>query len=199
MFSIFHKRSADQWHWQVTMSLPVDFAVWVLERDGLQVAPFDQHPEILGNRLLRDTGFTADDWQVWFNHLVKEAGQQQNQPFDAVEPGDFFAGVNEQWKTLLNTLWALYLPMSGSRRYVENVVTMPTKTSDERSLWETLSKVRGNLPPLHVLLTAYPAKTERYMPPATLLLSPAGAVIPAEDWEIILVRGIQALRGMAED
>ncbi|MEM8544663.1 MAG: hypothetical protein AAGF66_11825 [Cyanobacteria bacterium P01_H01_bin.119] len=45
----------------------VDFCVWVLESDGLKVAPFDQHPD--GDGSLRAVGLTAHDWQSWLRRI----------------------------------------------------------------------------------------------------------------------------------
>jgi hypothetical protein len=199
MFSIFRRRNTNQWYWQLRMDLPVDFAVWVLESDGLQVPPFNKHPEILGNKILRDLGFTADRWQIWLNHLVGESVREHQRPTsDNTKPGDFFRGINKKWQTKLNELWGLYLPISNSRRYVEYVISMqiPQKSSEGHILLNTLNEVRGNLPPLQVTLNAYPAKIELPVAPSTLLLSPGGAMISAEDWETILINGIQSLHGM---
>lgn len=45
----------------------VDFCVWVLEVDGLKVAPFDQHAD--GDCSLRTAGLTAQDWQAWLRRI----------------------------------------------------------------------------------------------------------------------------------
>jgi len=41
----------------------IDFCVWVLEQDGLQVPPFDCHPD--GDGSLRTRGMTAETWLDW--------------------------------------------------------------------------------------------------------------------------------------
>lgn len=46
----------------------IDFAVWVLRHDGLDVAPFDLHERGFGN--LRIAGMTKDSWLEWFRRLV---------------------------------------------------------------------------------------------------------------------------------
>jgi len=45
------------------MGSAIDFCVWVLEKDGLRVSPFDQHPD--GDHSLRSRGLTAEAWQGW--------------------------------------------------------------------------------------------------------------------------------------
>ncbi len=47
----------------------IDFFVWVLEVDGLQVPPFERHPE--GDRSLRSRGMTAQSWQSWLTKTVQ--------------------------------------------------------------------------------------------------------------------------------
>jgi hypothetical protein len=44
----------------------VDFAIWLLELDGLQVSPFDQHTA--GNCLLRNQGLTEESWMSWLTN-----------------------------------------------------------------------------------------------------------------------------------
>lgn len=52
----------------------VDFCVWVLEIDGLKVAPFDQHPD--GDGSLRAAGLTAHDWQSWLRQICLLTGRR---------------------------------------------------------------------------------------------------------------------------
>ena len=47
----------------------IDFFVWVLEVDGLQVPPFDRHPE--GDRSLRSHGMTPQSWQLWLTKTLQ--------------------------------------------------------------------------------------------------------------------------------
>ena len=57
-----------KWALHLGFSSTVDFCVWVLERDGLQVHPFDRHPD--GNRELREIGMTVELWQSWLKKIV---------------------------------------------------------------------------------------------------------------------------------
>lgn len=45
-----------------------DFCVWVLEIDGLQVAPLCQHPD--GNGTLQARGLNANNWKSWLAWVV---------------------------------------------------------------------------------------------------------------------------------
>lgn len=42
---VFRAGSSDRWTWSMDIERSVDFCVYALRRDGLHVAPFDQHPE----------------------------------------------------------------------------------------------------------------------------------------------------------
>ncbi|GAQ00062.1 hypothetical protein [Leptolyngbya sp. NIES-2104] len=44
------------------MGAVIDFCVWVLEKDGLQVPPFDRHPD--GDGSLSSRGLMAEAWQL---------------------------------------------------------------------------------------------------------------------------------------
>jgi hypothetical protein len=69
--------SHDRWYYRQGGGDPaVDFCLWVLQRDGLRVPPFDQHPD--GDGSLRALGLTADDWQTWFLRTLDPAQSNQD-------------------------------------------------------------------------------------------------------------------------
>ncbi|MFL5703632.1 MAG: hypothetical protein ACJ8AG_12510 [Ktedonobacteraceae bacterium] len=78
---MFHLETTDPWILQCDFRAAVDFCVWVLERDGLRVAPFDRHEE--GDGSLRSVGLTADEWRQWYTEVIQiqdqmdRASQQQ--------------------------------------------------------------------------------------------------------------------------
>lgn len=51
-----------------------DFAVWVLEKDGLTVPPFDKHTRKAGK--LQALGFNQEHWLEWFQFLLDPANAQ---------------------------------------------------------------------------------------------------------------------------
>ena len=53
----------------------LDFCVWMLERGGLEVAPFDRHP-MREDGALREVDLGADDWRIWV-HRVAVALEQR--------------------------------------------------------------------------------------------------------------------------
>lgn len=46
----------------------LDFALWILVQDGLQVPPFDKHTG--GNRILQSLGMTRESWYSWFQRIL---------------------------------------------------------------------------------------------------------------------------------
>ncbi|MBL1203132.1 MAG: hypothetical protein FWK04_29695 [Nostoc sp. GBBB01] len=46
----------------------IDFALWVLLQDGLQVPPFDRHTG--GNQILQSLGMTQANWYSWFKRIL---------------------------------------------------------------------------------------------------------------------------------
>src|SRR5712691_2593664 len=63
---LLHSRNA--WHYRQGSDPAVDFCLWVLQVDGLNVPPFDQHPD--GDGSLRALGLTEDSWQTWFSRVL---------------------------------------------------------------------------------------------------------------------------------
>lgn len=53
---------------QFRFNTMVDFAIWLLQSDGLQVAPFDRHDE--GHGLFRTMGADARSWRAWLHAIV---------------------------------------------------------------------------------------------------------------------------------
>lgn len=55
-------------------SRELDFCIWVLEIDGLEVPPFQHHPD--GDKSLRKRGLTVDSWRGWFNAVAAVVASQ---------------------------------------------------------------------------------------------------------------------------
>jgi hypothetical protein len=77
----------DSWTFGTSTDLTIDFCVWVLQVDGLRVAPFDRHPD--GDGRLRDIGLNETDWRVWFAEMVrKRPARGESLPPDPVPEDD---------------------------------------------------------------------------------------------------------------
>jgi hypothetical protein len=90
---MFHLGTENPWFFAYGFNMFVDFCMWVLEVDGLQVPPFDQHPA--GDRTLQAIGLDADGWRSWVNEVVNLQHQQTR----AVRQ-PFVAFTNEWWQSM---------------------------------------------------------------------------------------------------
>ena len=66
----------DSWVLHQGFCSDVDFCIWVLEVDGLQVPDFDKHHS--GNGVLRASGMDAESWQFWVKRVVLLSDQRLN-------------------------------------------------------------------------------------------------------------------------
>jgi hypothetical protein len=77
----------DSWTFSTATNRDVEFCVWTLLRDGLQVPPFDRHPD--GDGGLRGAGLTAAAWWTWFTAVVDGAagfdGRRQSEYIERLE------------------------------------------------------------------------------------------------------------------
>lgn len=60
--------SSERYQLNHGFSKRVDFCIWVLEIDGLQIPPFNFHSD--GNGLLRSQGMDGESWQSWVKNIV---------------------------------------------------------------------------------------------------------------------------------
>ncbi|MDJ0712860.1 MAG: hypothetical protein QNJ54_01410 [Prochloraceae cyanobacterium] len=76
---------SDEAPWGVSegFSLDIDFCIWVLEVDGLQVPPFNKHPD--GNRVLRAKGMEAKSWKTWVKTVALLLDQRLNWHVEDIE------------------------------------------------------------------------------------------------------------------
>ena len=74
----------DTWTFSTSDDADVEFCVWTLLRDGLQVPPFDRHPT--GDGALRAEGMTAEAWRAWLTAAVSAvAGADGRRRADGIE------------------------------------------------------------------------------------------------------------------
>lgn len=64
------------WSLFCSFNIMVDFCVWVLEIDGLQVPPFSRHSD--GNGMLRARGMDSESWRAWIEKTVLLLDQRLN-------------------------------------------------------------------------------------------------------------------------
>ena len=178
----------------------IDFCVWVLQIDGLQVPPFDKHSA--GNGLLSAQGLNATVWSSWFANVVRTKEQASRETL-----GSFYrySYSPEIWngepavKELLQELWAEYLSMLKTTKikwYIKIQFGEETQNSEKvfgllnvwndfnkwqrqlkiQKLYDNLQQYRQYLSILYVYQVHYPAPIEYLVPPASIVLSSANAL-----------------------
>jgi hypothetical protein len=190
MVAMFLAGSNDRWHWSEDASPPLAFCVRVLVQDGLQVPPFDRHPE--GDGTLRARGLDGETWRAWLSALVAA----QDRLSGRVRAPDWAtdrAGLAELVEAVsvpaarcpgmpglrgrLEELWVDYQPIGA--RWKWDVTSGPRgipyrlAPDDQRWLWEALLPFHDRLPTISVLLVDYPAPAVMALPPTTCLIAPA--------------------------
>lgn len=185
----------NSWTYGCETSMGVDFCLWVLEIDGLRVAPFDRHPD--GDAALRQAGLTAQAWQAWFDAVVafesSESSLERVSP--PVESGagsparttppvawpDMRTRITktvELWAgapavgALLAQMWERYGPLSSGRRArVSSFLGGFAHSDGRRALWQDLAPYHARLPFLKAYLVAYPAQILHPIPPASFVVA----------------------------
>ena len=187
---MFIRKNVTDWHWVIDFEHTVDFAIWILKQDGLHVPPFNQHPTILGNRLVTKLGLSKEQWERWFYKLVVVSTQQP--VFVEPDPIPHFSGSQEV-ATQLAECWELYKPISGSRSTCAQLIADPSR-SEMRAMWKAVHSAAHDIPPVNVLLSAYPYYVELAIPPSNIIFAPGGRLIMPRDIKNILLRGIESFQ-----
>lgn len=176
---MFRAGTKNPWFFSSGFNMMVDFCVWVLETDGLQVAPFDRHPA--GDGALRARGFDAPGWRAWVIAVVAP----QTTPMATSEqgPAGFMAGTHDPaavWQgaptigTLLAERWEQYAPLALVRRAWERPTQGAHRSTTARPasqrLWDDLAPYHARIPPLHAYLVDYLWPVDYLVPPAAAIL-----------------------------
>lgn len=187
--------SPDSWGFRFGFTLMVDFCLWVLEVDGLQVPPFDRHPA--GDGSLQAVGLDPSGWQSWLVRVVtlqesqQQAWQQSPSHAHPLSPEEWRnrfipeahdpalawqgdVGVGQR----LGELWTQYGPLADGRKEAEahlsRLMQREDRDSDQR-LYDALRPYRSRIRTLVVHLAIYPAAINYLIPPVAVVL-----VVPPE-------------------
>jgi hypothetical protein len=154
----------------------LDFCVWVLERDGLRVAPFDRHDD--GDGSLRAAGMTAAAWRAWLGR-VDAAEREFNRQLGGdtwpprPKPAALWEGVAAVSDHVAE-LAAEYDDLFNERKDASMHLERTHRADGDRSFWHALVRFDQLLPPLKVAFVAYPAPARLVIPPATIVLAAVG-------------------------
>ncbi len=187
---MFLAGSSDRWTWSMDVERSVDFCVYALRRDGLRVAPFDQHPD--GDGSLRVNGLDAESWRTWVASVLdahrrlkslstadlsQVDRQQIKEAFDAFSAPARLCPGSTELRARLEALWAEYEPtgqqwegsLTGGRTgRLSRFLTRPA-----RQIWNGLLPYHERLATLQVYLVDYPAAAVLTVPPLTCVIAPA--------------------------
>jgi len=156
----------------------IDFCVWTLECDGLQVPPFNRHLD--GDHALRDAGITAANWSTWFSHVVA-LQQEPVPPLEMLEVTTPRINAAAAWEAeaavaeRLNALWASYGSAANERRGTIEMILLHARVADR--LWNQLRPYHTSLDTLYVHLVRYTVATNRIMLPHSVIHTVPGPSI----------------------
>jgi hypothetical protein len=179
----------------------VDFCLWVLEVDGLQVPPFDRHSAGDGN--LQTIGLDQRGWQSWLVQVVtlQEAQQRAWQQLAHRVAHRVAPPSPEEWRATLipeahdparawqgdvrvgqrlAELWKQYGPLAEGREeaapHLSRLMEREDRDSGQR-LYDLLQRYRSRIPTLAVHLATYPAAINYLIPPVAVVMTipPAAA------------------------
>lgn len=154
--------SRDSWTIVLGDDRSVDFAVWVLEVDGLRVRPFATHGEGTGE--LRALGLDADAWRAWVAALTAPTRRAPTG-----NPVDLWRG-DSSVSQRLHDLWQAYGLISNDRAVEHPIMERPYVKMTSH-LWRDLKPWHRHIPPpLTVTYVHYAAAVEYLLPPATAIL-----------------------------
>ena len=190
------------WHVRVGHDGDVDFRVSVLERDGLQVPPFDRYSD--GDGSPRALGFDGASWRAWFERVVKAMADLD----DVI--GRRSPDLERFWSLRLERLWggeppvgerlaalaAEYKTVANARRFSEpwrrsdrrrfsvprrvfnagscSMRLRPQGVAGARRLWSALVPYQDLMPPLRVVDVTYPEPVRTVVPLAAVVLGRSG-------------------------
>ena len=200
---MFASQGATQWQWSMSFKYSVDFALWIIEQDGLTVDGLA--PITGGHNDLSAVGLTAENWRDWVRLLAdREIIHAQNVPIgqtkatlppDLANPYSYFDN-DIALKAKLRPLWYQYLAQSAQRSQCTEGLHKEIAPTPQQgaSFWQAVKSARGTAPSLNIILTGYPFYTEYLVSDATLILSPGGKCLKHEDLCNIFVRTLQKMQ-----
>ena len=186
MSAVTQTRQAAGWRVEFGFNSMVDFCVWVLEREGLRLAPFDRHRA--GDGPLRSMGMAPSLWQAWLDATVTQQIEPEalRTAFGHAWPGtpltlqpDADPCVSRRFdpsalwpgqpalRPWLAELWRQYGPLALVRRaQVERL----ERSLIELWLQDALAEFSSYLPSLHIHLVRYPHRVVYLAQPQSLVL-----------------------------
>lgn len=177
------------WNWTETHSLGIGFAIWLLQRDGLRVHPFDRHPD--GDGRLRALGLDEPSWRSWigaiaqaeadFAELMSRLDIRRASPGEREEllPRDLRREPQHSWageprvQRALDQLWPTYRVIGEG--WINRVTSAKRRSritgAEERRLWRQLEPLHDRLATLRVYPVDYNTRAELAIPPESCVVA----------------------------
>lgn len=151
------------WHYGMEDDMAVDFALWLLEENGLHAPPFDAHETNQPNTL----GLTAEAWTACIKALATASvtrkaeinttrGQNLSRPTYLLNPEAFYP--DEMRVDAIRAQYTIYQKTALHRRREFGRVVMDAQSSRPRDLredWQIMSDARGELAPVFFFIAPY--------------------------------------------
>lgn len=157
-----YRQGTSQWGLHADLSLGVNFCVWVLQRDGLAVPPFDRHPP--GDGSLQSIGLDAGCWLSWFTETVIGQRSPANPSLATIGTPTLQRHLQE--------LWQSYLPGAHDwrRSSRETVGEIFSSSKEHVPLWDDLLPFQRRLPEMRIFYVQYPHAVSSVVPPFSVVL-----------------------------
>jgi hypothetical protein len=157
-----YRQGTSPWSLHADLPLGINFCVWVLQRDGLAVPPFDRHPP--GDGSLQAVGLDAGLWLSWFTETV--IGQRSPANPSLARIG---TPILQQ---RLQDLWQRYLPGAEDWRWssIEKVREILSSPEEPSRLWDDLLPFQRSLPEMRIFCVQYPRIVSFVVPPVSVVL-----------------------------
>lgn len=69
MLTFTYHQGLKPWFLYVFGDIDADFGIWLLQKDGLRVPPFESHQ--VADSVLREKGLDAQEWQTWMHEMIR--------------------------------------------------------------------------------------------------------------------------------
>lgn len=181
------------------------FALWVLTEDGLQVPPFDAHPE--GDQQLRDVGLRAEDWRQWVRALIEAEERARYQLMSlavrargafAQNPAQVWAGppavanaLDALWQQYRTTVWPATIDLLHEHRRMIASMT-------HQSWWLNLPSPESFDQSWTFYSVAYPRIVWYPVTPSSLIITDLGCNLSQDQYRRTIQRA-HAVMGHQEE
>jgi hypothetical protein len=164
------------WTYRIGFNAAIDFCVWILEVDGLHIPPFNLHPD--GNKSLRASGLSTDNWRSWFAKVATSQDQQQS-------PSTLWNGGSEM-RAALEKLWEAYQPLSGQRGIWDEKIGRKLE-KELPNLWNDLKPYHTSLNSLTIDLVNYSKEVVEVVSPTSVIFSIVNGDINSETFHTYIL------------